>query len=274
VIRRAEAGVREALARQTYARAQAARYRTLLPTRAVSEEAAAAREQEEQIANAGVSAARQELVRARADNEAGVAQRDNLRLLAPVDGLVVARNVEPGTTVVAGQTVIELIDPQSLWINARFDQIGAGGLAADLPAEVRLRSRRDEALPGVVVRVEPMADTVTEETLAKISLELPPGQLPPVGELAEVTLTLPALEATTVIPSAAVQTVDGAIGVWLVDGTDLEFRAVRLGIRDLEGNAQVLEGLDPGQRIVLYSEAVVTARSRIHLVERIAGVAP
>lgn len=151
----------------------------------------------------------------------------------------------------AGQAAVEMIDPQSLWINARFDQIGAGGLAAGLPAEIRLRSRRDEALTGTVVRVEPLADPVTEETLAKISLQLPLGQLPPVGELAEVNLTLPALAPTIVIPSAAIQRVGDAIGVWLIAGNGLEFRAVRLGLRDLDGHVQVLEGLRRGQRILV-----------------------
>lgn len=272
VIRRADAALSEALARQTYARAQAARYRSLLVTRVVSQEAAAAREQERQIAEAGVGGARQELARARADNDSVLSQRDNLRLLAPVDGLVAARNIEAGTTVVAGQAVIALIDPRSLWINARFDQISASGLAAGLPAEIRLRSRHEDALAGAVVRVEPLADAVTEETLAKISLQLPTGQLPPVGELAEVSLTLPALAPTTVIPAAAVQRVDGRIGVWLIEGNDLEFRAIRLGMRDLDGNAQVLGGLRDGQRILVYSEKAVSAKSRIRVVERIAGV--
>jgi len=40
------------------------------------------------------------------------------------------------TTVVAGQTVIELIDPASVWINTRFDQIAANGLKAGLPARM------------------------------------------------------------------------------------------------------------------------------------------
>ena len=231
------------------------------------------REQEQQIADAGVSAARQELARARADREVVLAQRDNLRLIAPVDGLVAARNDEPGTTVVAGQAVIELIDPQSLWINARFDQSGAAGLSLGLEADIRLRSRPNDALTGAVVRVEPLADAVTEEILAKISLQLPVGQRPPVGELAEVTLTLAPLAPTIVIPAAAVRKVDGRIGVWLIDGNDLEFRTIRLGLRDLDGDTQVLEGLQPDQRLLIYSEKAVSARSRIHLVERIAGVA-
>ena len=102
VIKRGAAAVREAAARQTYARAQEKRYEKLLVTHAVSAEAVAGRQQERQIADAVYSAAGDELTRARADREAAVAQRGNLRLLAPVDGLVVSRDIEPGTTVIAG----------------------------------------------------------------------------------------------------------------------------------------------------------------------------
>jgi len=273
MIQHADAAVREAGARQTYARAQATRYRSLLQIHAVSEEAAAAREQEQQIADAGVAAARQDLARARADNQAVLAQRESLRLLAPVDALVAARDAEPGTTVVAGQAVIELIDPQSLWINARFDQFSAAGLAAGLAAEIRLRSRRDDALAGTVIRVEPLADAVTEETLAKISFPAQSTPLPPLGELAEVSLSLPALPPSLVVPTAALRQVDGQIGVWLIEGKRLRFQAVRPGLHDLEGHAQVLDGLGTGQRILVFSEQAVTANSRIHVVERIAGVA-
>lgn len=273
MIKRADAAVREALARQTYARGQETRYEKLLTTHAVSVEAVASHRQERQIADASYSAAREELVRSRADREAAVAQRGNLRLIAPVDGLVAARDIEPGTTVVAGQAVIEVIDTTSLWINARFDQISAAGLAAGLPARITLRSRRDVSLEGQVARVEPLADAVTEETLAKVSFAVPAGTLPPVGELAEVTLALPALPASLVIPNAAIHRIDGRIGVWLITVEGLEFRPIRLGVGDLDGNAQVAEGLKQGERIVLFSEKALNAHSRIHVVERLAGAA-
>ena len=133
----AEAQVREASARKTYAENQAGRYEKLLQAHAVSEESASAKQQEHQIAEAGfaaaranLDAARQELARIRAERGGLVQQRANLRLIAPADGLVVAREVDPGTTVVAGQTVVQIIDPMSLWINVRFDQLRAAGLHA------------------------------------------------------------------------------------------------------------------------------------------------
>ncbi len=191
-----------------------------------------------------------------------------------MDGVVTARELEPGTTVVAGQTVIEVVNPQSLWVNTRFDQISAGGLATAQPARVALRSRRGEVLDGQVLRTELRADAVTEELLAKVSFKTVPQPLPPIGERAEVTVDLPALPEGPVIPNSAVQRQGQQVGVWVAQDDSLAFVPVRLGRADLEGQVQVLDGLKPGDAIVLYSEKALSERSRIHVVERIPGVAP
>lgn len=271
-LKRAEATVREAEARQAYAQTQARRYEQLFAVRSTSEEIVTTKRQELQIGDAALSAAREDLARTRSDREALVAQRSNLRLIAPVDGVVALRDADPGTTIVAGQSVVEVIDPKSLWINVRFDQISASGLAAGLPARIALRSRSGQALKGRVLRVEPKADAVTEETLAKVTFDNQPEPLPPVGELAEVTLDLPALPATPVIPNAAVQREGNKLGVWQIVDGDLHFTPVKLGASDLDGRVQVRDGLKNGDQVVMYSEKALTLHSRIHVVKHIPGV--
>lgn len=272
VFKRAEAALREAEARQAYAQTQARRYEQLFAVRSTSEEIVTTKRQELQIADAALSAAREDIARAHSDREGLVAQRSNLRLIAPVDGVVAVRDADPGTTIVAGQAVVEVIDPKSLWINVRFDQISASGLAGGLPTLIVLRSRGGQTLKGRVLRVEPKADAVTEETLAKVTFDNKPEPLPPVGELAEVTVDLPALPAAPLIPNAAVQREGDKVGVWQIVDGDLHFSPVKLGASDLNGYVQVREGLKNGDQVVTYSEKALTARSRIHVVDHIPGV--
>lgn len=270
--KRADAALREAAARQDYAASQADRYERLVAARAVSEEAVVTKRQELAIADAVLAAAREDRMRARSDFDALRAQRGNLRLIAPVGGIVTSRDAEPGTTVVAGQAVVELIDPKSVWVNARFDQISASGLAERLPAHIQLRSRGGEVLPGRVLRIEPKADAVTEETLVKVTFDEVPGRLPPLGELAEVIIDLPSLVATPVIPNASIQRQGNRIGVWRIVDGELRFAEVELGRADLDGDVQVLQGLAPGDRIVRFSEKALQPNSRIRIVERIPGL--
>lgn len=269
--RRAQARQNEAQARQAYALSQAQRYEQLFTARLISEEVVSTRRQELAVADAALAAARQDVSRTGSDREALEAQRANLRLVAPVDGVVIARHADPGTTVVVGQPVVDVIDPRSLWVNVRFDQLNAAGLAADLPARIVLRSRGEQPLRGRVLRVEPVADAVTEEALAKVTFDEQPASLPPIGELAEVTIDLPELAAVPVIPSAAVRRDGNALGVWRVRRGATAFTSVALGAADLDGNVQVMAGLEDGDQVVTYSAKALTARSRIHVVERIAG---
>lgn len=273
-LKRAEALLAEARARHAHADAQARRYEQLLTVHAISEELVATRRQEREVTAAGLTAAREELGRLRAEREALAAQRGNLRLIAPVAGLVVAREADPGTTVVAGRAVVELIDPATLWIDVRFDQAQAGGLAAGRPAWIVLRSRPDYPLTGRVLRVEPLADAVTEEILAKVVFDSLPEPLPPLGELAEVTVGLPARPAAPTVPNAALQRHGGALGVWRVVDGALRFTPVRTGAADLDGRVQVREGLAAGERVVAYSASALSARSRIRIVDRLAGALP
>ncbi len=276
-----QAQMLEANARTQFAQSQAQRYEQLLAARSVSAEAAEAKRQELQIAQAALAAvranqdaSRQDLLRAGADIAALSQQRANLRLVSPVNGIVTRRNADRGTTVVGGQAVVEVVEPSRLWIHVRFDQQRAHGLRAQLSAQILLRSQGNTAEAGQVMRVEPHADAVTEEVLAKVVFAQQPKTPPPIGELAEVTVQLGALPAGPAVPNASIQRVDGRLGVWLVDDGDLRFAPVRTGASDLEGNVQILEGLAGGEQLVVYSFKAISANSRIKLVDQVIGNKP
>ena len=270
--KRAEAMVQETAARHAQAKVQASRYEKLYAEQYVSEEVVTNRQQELRGAEAALKAAQEEQARSVFELQALQKQRENLLLVAPADGVITRRDVDPGTTLLAGQAAIEMVDPDSLWVNARFDQVSAAGLAAGLPARIVLHSHSRDAIPGKVLRVEPHADAVTEEMLVKVVFDQIPTPLPPIGELAEVTVDLPGLAPTPVIPDAAVQRQGVAVGVWQIVDGDLVFTPVTLGRADLEGRVQVLDGLSEGDSIVVYSEKALSARNRVHVVERIPGV--
>lgn len=274
----AEAKLKDAQARERYAKSQSERYQQLVKEKNISKESADAKQQEYQIAQASLAAARanlnaarEELAMLKATYNGLIEQRSQLRLVAPVDGLVVGRYIEPGSTVVAGQTVIEIIDPASIWVNVRFDQLQAGGLARGLDAVIVLRSRAGVRLAGRVERVEPLADAVTQEILAKVVFEQLPEPLPPLGELAEVTVKLPPLAASPVIPNAAIRRVNGQTGVWVIEQGKHFFAPIEIGASDLDGWVQVVKGLNAGSRIVVYSKAEITPRSRLKVVEKLLG---
>jgi HlyD family secretion protein len=260
-VRVVEAQVREAQSRNQIAVANAARYRDLAQKNFVSTEAAEGRQNEANVTQAGleaaqaaVQAAQHDVARSARERDAVSKQLANLRLLSPVDGIVVSRSVEPGTTVVAGQAVVRLIDPASLWVQARIDQARASGLALGQPAEIVLRSRQSSPIPGRVARIELESDAVTEERIVAVAFAEPMKEIS-VGELAEVTIRLPKLPETLTVPTAAVKQVDDRLGVWQRNGGAASFRPIKVGIQTLDGRTQVFDGLAAGDEVIVHSTA-------------------
>ena len=269
LIKRNQAQLKEAQARSDYTGKLAERYRKLLPSRSVSEEVEANKQHEWTLARSQVQSASSELARAQAELLALQALNEDRYLRAPAAGLIIARHIDPGATVLAGQTVFELIDPQQLWVDVRFDQAGSMLLAEQQPAQIILRSQELQPHSGNVARLEWLADAVTEERRAKVMFTQQSDPAPSIGELAEVTVQLPQLASTPVISNAAIIRQNGSLGVWLLDNQQPLFQPVNIGRSDLAGNVQILSGLSAGQQVVLYSSKALTANSRIKQVKHL-----
>lgn len=273
----AEAQRRDALARKELAALNAKRYVELGEKKFVSPSVVEGKQQEQTsaeaaaaAAEANLAAARQDATRLRAEREGLRQQRQNVRLVAPADGVVTARDAEPGSTVVAGQAVVRLVDPASLWVKVRFDQGRSIGLAPGLPAEIVLRSNPARPLAGTVQRLELLADSVTEERIAQVAFEALPAGIS-LGEMAEVTLKLPAAQAGPVLPNAAIKQRGEQTGVWLLRDGALQFAPLRLGSAGLDGRVQVREGLQAGDEVIVHSENELAPGRRIVVVESITG---
>jgi HlyD family secretion protein len=278
----AQAQVVDATARRALAAANNQRNQDLARQNFISAGALEAKVQElasataaQQTAQANLTGAGQDQQRLKAERAALAQQRGNVRLLAPANGVVTTRDAEAGSTVVAGQAVLRLIDPVSLWVRLRVDQGRSAGLATGLPARIVLRSQPGVPLTGQVARVELLADAVTEERIAQVAFAQPPVGVS-VGEMAEVTLQLPTTAPALLLPNASIQHQKGQTGVWRLQGGKPEFAPVTLGAHSLDGQVQVLQGLAKGDEVVLYSQKALAPGSRIQVVDALvkAGAKP
>jgi HlyD family secretion protein len=279
-IRAAEAQVAEARSRAVLAASSAQRYGKLRAQGFVSQETADARAHEANAAKSAVDAAAAQLASARRDRERALADaagagklRAQMRLVSPVDGIVTARLAEPGTTLVAGQSVVQVIDPASLWVRVRIDQAQAGGVRAGQPADIVLRSDASRRHRGTVERVDWLSDTVTEERIVNVGFAAPPDALA-IGELVEVTIRTADLPDARSVPAAALQRVDAHDGVWQIIAGRTSFRPVRVGVTTLDGRSEIVEGLDVGDEVIMHSERRLRPQAKVQVVSAIVRAAP
>ena len=273
----AEAQRKDALARRQVAELNAKRYRDLGGKNFVSASSVEGKQQEldsaqaaVEVSEANLQGARQEQLRLKADQDGIRQQRSNLRLLATRDGLVVSRDAEPGSTVIAGQAVLRLVEPDSLWVKARLDQGRSRGLAVGQAADIVLRSNVSTPLPGKVARIEPVSDSVTEERIAQIAFERIPDGLS-VGEMAEVTVKTGAAQSGLVVPNAAIKQMPRGSGVWTLKEGKPSLTPVKLGNTSLDGSVQILDGLAVGDEVLVHSERDLSEGARVQVVSQLVG---
>ena len=184
---------------------------------------------------------------------------------APANGEVIARSVNPGQVVSAGQELFVVTDLGTVWVigdlyEKDFPVVRVGSNAAiNVPANNR-------TLRGRVAYIDPRVDPASRT--AKVRVEVPnPGENLRLGMFVTLSFETSSNQRSTVVPQAAVQAVGERTVVYMpVEGEEGKFteRPVKLG--PSRGNVvQVLEGLRPGEKVVtegsffLRSEA---ARSR------------
>ena len=263
----------DALARYEFSKLNFIRNQDLAKQNFISPSALELRAQEKisaeaayEAASANLSGVKQDVIRLKAEREGLQQQRNNVRLMAPADGVVITRDAESGTTVVAGQPVIRLIDPQSIWVKLRLDQGRSAGLQSGLEAQIVVRSQAQSSYKGQVVRVEMLSDSVTEERVALVSFSQIPKDVS-VGEVAEVTLVLTPVENALLIPNASIQRQGDTMGVWRLINGNLVFTKIRVGASSLNGDMVVLEGLQLNDQVVVHSQKALTENSRVRVVE-------
>jgi HlyD family secretion protein len=175
---------------------------------------------------------------------------DHHRLLAPYDAVVVARHMEPGTVVRAGDPIFTLIDPATVWIQAYIDEERAGQLALEQPGVIRLRSQPAAEFHGSVARIGLESDRVNEERRVWLSCADCPTEMF-LGEQAEVRILTGRRDSALMVPEMAISGFDGFRGrVWVVQQGRLRRAELTFGARDDRGRVEVTGGLPEGAAIV------------------------
>lgn len=235
-VARAQLRAAEAAARE--ADATMARYTVLAQKQLVSrlqiDQLRATRER----SAAAVETARAQLVQAER-------QTDYTVVRAPFSGLVSARHVEPGESVVIGQPLLTVYSPDALRIQVQVPQSEAAAVGVSRRAHVALVDGREIEAASVTVfpSADPAAHSVT------VRLDLPELADPPrPGATAKVVFLVPGAAGPLRIPRSALVQRGEISAVYVLDGKRLLLRQLRLGA--IAGDqVEVLAGLNGAEEV-------------------------
>jgi HlyD family secretion protein len=177
---------------------------------------------------------------------------------SPVNGYVVSRDLEEGGTVVPGMPIFTLAESKVIWVTAYVDEREISGLRPGQPAQIVLRSRPGERIPGFVARVGQQADPVTEELPVDVSFAKPDATVR-LLETAEVYIQKTEHEGAGALPVSAVISGSQGVGVWIVEHGRLAFRRASAGIVDKRGYTEILGGVSRSDVVLVRPDALGSA---------------
>jgi cobalt-zinc-cadmium efflux system membrane fusion protein len=176
------------------------------------------------------------------------ADYNNSIIRAPLSGVVTARNINPGEMANAAQTVISIVNLDTVAIQAGVSEDQVNKIHVGQEVQVRVGSVRDEPFTGRVSNIALAANASTRAYPVKIQIENPGHLLKP-GMYAEVLLEA-GPEAGIVIPAAAVFKLDQKSYVWVIEDGCAHRREVETG-QSGGGNVIVRAGLKEGEELAV-----------------------
>ncbi|MXZ28186.1 MAG: efflux RND transporter periplasmic adaptor subunit [Gammaproteobacteria bacterium] len=205
----AEAALKAAESRQSIAKLQMERAERLVADNTITDS------EFEETALA-LSEAEAQLVRARVDVENAHIALDDTDVLAPIDGTIIERNVEPGQVISSptqdvggGTLLLRMADLGRVLVRTRVDETDIGKINAGMQAQVRVAAYPAREFTGYVEKIEPLA--VVEQNVTMFSvlilLDNPDSLLLP-GMNAEVQIKIAEELEAPAVPMAALRTID------------------------------------------------------------------
>lgn len=167
-----------------------------------------------------------ELAAARSEFIAAEQIVEHLKPVAPFDGVVNLRNIDPGTLVQVGDPLFELVQVDRLKATGRIPQQSVSTVQPGQAVEVSLLD--GTRLGGVVSFVASSADPATRSFAVEILVENP-DLLRAAGGTATLNIRLPEQRAQFISPAYLSLDDDGRPGVKYVNGqNEVAFRNVTL----------------------------------------------
>lgn len=189
-----------------------------------------------------------------------------LTLHAPVSGIVMEKNVFEGQAVAPGDNLYMIADLSEVWVEAELFEADAGIISKGMPATIDVAAFPGRTLSGTVEYVYPTLQEETRSMKARIALPNPGGRLKP-GMYATVILEKTLGDVLTVPRSAVLRTGDEAIAFVDMGGGRLMPHEITLGLVG-EEYIEVVEGVEPGMRVVTSAQFLLDSESNLAEVMR------
>lgn len=176
-------------------------------------------------------------------------EQEDVPVVAPFAGVVIERLTTEGSAVTPGMPLLVVSDLSRVWIAAEVDEALVGRVTAGSPATIRTTAYADATFAGTLAAVGDVINPTTRRITLRIEAANPDRRLKP-QMYVTVTLAATVPRRVLVVPSRAVQSMDGETVVFVRESAD---RFARRGVTagtEVTGEVEIVRGLEDGDVVV------------------------
>ena len=188
-----------------------------------------------------------------------------LTVHAPTDGVVagIMQDSLEGMYVKAGMDLYKIADLSAVWVHADIYETDLPWVREGMPAVVSFRNDPEQVYRGKVLYLYPEVNKQTRTLKVCVAVPNPKRRMRP-GMYADVSVEGPKIKGAVIIPRSAVLRT-GERDLVFLDLGEGRFRPqeVRLGVAGEGDRIQILNGVEPGQEVVVQAQFMLDSESRI-----------
>ena len=277
-LERANAALEQGKANESIAKVTASRWDNLVRRGAVSKQENDQYQAQYQAQSANVRALERAVDAAKANITASQASlgrlsdmQGYLKVRAPFAGVVTLRNVDVGTLINTGNTMLFRIAQTNLlrtYLNV--PQSNADDVHVGQTATIATPELPERKFSGAVTRTANAMDPASRTLLVEVQVPNPEGKLLP-GMYVEVDMHLPRKDPPLLLPSDTLSVRPEGTMVAVVGANNtVHFQRVVVG-RDYGSDIEVLSGLSAGDQVIANPNDAVQEGVKVHPVLAAAG---
>ncbi len=185
---------------------------------------------------------------ARALLSATQSQWKKTELVSPIEGIVTQQDAR--VAEIASGTVIRIIDPNKMQIEALMSESDITYLHLDQKARITFDAFNDEVFDARITQIDPESTVLQDVTYYRTILTLEkPDERMRSGMSVDVDIIIQQKENVLTVPLRFVRSDDMGDYVFIKKGEVFEKQYVSTGVEGDNGNVEILKGLVEGQEI-------------------------
>jgi len=189
--------------------------------------------------------------------------KKTMTVVSPQNGVVTEKHAFEGMNVTPGMTAFRIADLSRVWVMATLYEYQSRAIEVGQPATMTLTYLPGKKFEGKVVYIYPFLDEKTRQIKVRLEFPNPDLDLKP-GMYATVVFEGTQSDRRVLVPrSSVIDTGERQVAFVALGEGRFEPRKVSMGAETEDGKVEILDGLKPGELVVVSGQFLIDSEARM-----------